>query len=196
MRIRDKLTHNGDHFPTDAFKIAYVVARLGGEASQHVSARRRHSSYSSVNNLLDHLSNVYEMPLSITKDVHREAYRTIKRQCNQPFLEFYGQFLKYSEYELRRLVDGDEYMMFELISKSGFSKKDRDRAYGGNWTWPRLKAYLIQLDLYNQEEAQELADKKSKVFAKQYIKARLEDAMKPRGKYAIIPRPDPEEYRR
>ncbi|KAF6236113.1 hypothetical protein HO173_005741 [Letharia columbiana] len=28
MRIRDKLTHNGDHFPTDAFKIAYVVARL------------------------------------------------------------------------------------------------------------------------------------------------------------------------
>ena len=33
MRIQDKLTYNGDYFSIDAFKIAYVVARLEGEAS-------------------------------------------------------------------------------------------------------------------------------------------------------------------
>ena len=71
MRIQDKLTHNDNHFPTDTFKITYIIARLREEASQHISARRRHSSYSSINNLLDHLSNVYEIPLSIIKDIYR-----------------------------------------------------------------------------------------------------------------------------
>ncbi|KAF6231260.1 hypothetical protein HO173_010592 [Letharia columbiana] len=33
MRIQDKLTHNGDYFLTDTFKITYVIVRLREEAS-------------------------------------------------------------------------------------------------------------------------------------------------------------------
>ncbi|KAF6234850.1 hypothetical protein HO173_007070 [Letharia columbiana] len=73
MRIQDKLTHNGDHFLTDAFKIAYVVARLEGKASHHMSTRRRYRSYPITDVLLDHLSNIYEVPLSIIRQTHQQG---------------------------------------------------------------------------------------------------------------------------
>ena len=65
MRIQDKLDHNDDYYPHESFKIAYIIARLEGETSQHVSFKRRHRSYSTVNELLNHLIDLYEISLFI-----------------------------------------------------------------------------------------------------------------------------------
>ena len=77
MRIQDKLAHNGDHYPTESFKIAYIITRLGGDASGHVSTRRRFMSYDSVDGLLDHLTDLYEVPLDIVRLMHRRTYYTM-----------------------------------------------------------------------------------------------------------------------
>ena len=34
LRILDKLEHNGDHYPSKSFKIAYVATRLSGKAAR------------------------------------------------------------------------------------------------------------------------------------------------------------------
>ena len=68
MRIQDKFDHNDDHYPTESFKIVYVVSRLGGKVSQHVSVRRRCRPYSIVNELLDYLIDMYEVPLPIVRE--------------------------------------------------------------------------------------------------------------------------------
>ena len=65
-----------------------------------------------------------------------------------------------------------------------------------DWTFPQHKKYLIRVDFYQRFNLKEKTIKKSNVFAKQYVKARLEVAYKDRGKYAIIPRPDLKEFRR
>ena len=95
MRMQDKLNHNDNHYPLESFKIAYIIARLGGEASQHVSIRRRYRSYSTVNELLDHLVDLYEVPLLIIKDTNWRAFEKIT-QGNQSFLDFYRVFMKFA----------------------------------------------------------------------------------------------------
>ena len=70
MRILNKLDHNTNHYSLESFKIAYIIARLGGEASQHVSVRRRYRSYSIVNELLDYLIDLYEVSLFIIEDTN------------------------------------------------------------------------------------------------------------------------------
>ena len=70
MRIQDKLDHNDDHYPLELFKIAYIIVRLERETSQHVSIRRRYRSYSTVNELLDHLIDLYEVSLFIIEDIN------------------------------------------------------------------------------------------------------------------------------
>ena len=77
MRIQDKLVHNRDHYPTESFKIAYVITRLGGDTSGYVSIRRRFTSYNSIDGLLDHLTDLYEVPLNIVRSMHRRTYYTI-----------------------------------------------------------------------------------------------------------------------
>ena len=70
MRILNKLNHNNNHYPLELFKIAYIITRLERETSQHVSIRRRYRSYSTVNELLDHLVDLYEVSLFIIKDIN------------------------------------------------------------------------------------------------------------------------------
>ena len=60
LRIQDKLTHNSDHYPSESFKVAYVMTCLGGEASMHTTLKRRQKSLSS-NELLDMLSDFYRL---------------------------------------------------------------------------------------------------------------------------------------
>ena len=67
MRIQDKLTHNGDHFLTDTFKITYVIARLREKINHHISIRRRYRLYPTTDVLLDYLSNIYEVLLFIIR---------------------------------------------------------------------------------------------------------------------------------
>ena len=186
MRIQDKLTHNGDHFLTDAFKIAYVVARLGGEASHHVSTRRRYRSYSTTDVLLDHLSNIYEVPLSIIRQTHQRTYRKMS-QGSQPFLKFYGDFMICAEHESNFKDTND--IVRDLQQKSELRLCDALTMCGKNWTIPQLKENIMRKQLNYQEFAEELAEKKAKRFAEQYAKAKAEaDAKK--GKYSIVARPN------
>ncbi|KAF6225288.1 hypothetical protein HO173_012855 [Letharia columbiana] len=190
MRIRDKLTHNGDHFPTDAFKIAYVVARLGGEASQHVSTRRRYRSYSTVDDLLDHLCNVYEVPLSVLKETYQHAYDKIS-QGSQPFLKFYGDLIKYTECDFRNDSLNDlrnNSLINDIRKKSELRLCDSIGLLARDWTVPQLKERIMKMQLEYQQSAEGFAEKKAKRFAEQYAKAKAEaDAKK--GKYSIMTRP-------
>ena len=77
MRIQDKLVHNKDYYLTELFKIAYVIIRLGEDISGYVSIRRRFRSYNSVNDLLNYLSDLYEVSLFILKITYRRTYRVI-----------------------------------------------------------------------------------------------------------------------
>lgn len=44
LRIQDQLIHNGDHYPYETFKLVYIMTRLCGEASKHVTLKRRRKS--------------------------------------------------------------------------------------------------------------------------------------------------------
>ena len=79
--VRIKLTHNGDHYPSESFKIAYVCSRVSGEPLKHVSFRRgsRSRSYTGVNDMIDHLSDLYEITLTLVKDDHSRVYSKLKQ---------------------------------------------------------------------------------------------------------------------
>ena len=93
MRIQDKLVYNDDYYPTESFKIVYIITRLGGDVSGHVSIRRRFTPYDSVNDLLDYLTDLYEVSLNIVRLMHRRTYYIIA-QGDQLFLNFYREFRK------------------------------------------------------------------------------------------------------
>ena len=65
-----------------------------------------------------------------------------------------------------------------------------------DWTFAQHKNYLTRVDFYQRLSMKKEAIKKSNIFVEQYAKARFEAAHKDRDKYAIISRPDSEEYRR
>ena len=191
MRIQDKLAHNGDHYPTESFKIAYIITRLGGDASGHVSIRRRFTPYDSVDGLLDHLSDLYEVSLSILGTTHRRAYRAMTQE-DQPFLEFYRQFRRSAEYTWNK----EEDLIEDLRQKSTLKYDQMWASFGRKWTIAEYKESLMTLQDSNEQEAQHKAAKKARKLAKQFALARIEAASKPPGKYTIMARPDPEEYKR
>ena len=67
---------------------------------------------------------------------------------------------------------------------------------GEDWTFAQHKDYLTRVDFYQRLSVEEKAIKKANAFVKQYQLAKFEAADKVRGKYVIIPRLDPKEYRR
>ena len=68
LRIQDKLTYNGDHYPSDSFKVAYITTRLSGEARSFITFVRRHKALSNDNlsseELLDLLSGLNNLLIS------------------------------------------------------------------------------------------------------------------------------------
>ena len=139
MRMQDKLNHNDDHYPLELFKIAYIIARLGGETSQHVSIKRRYRSYSIVNELLDHLVDLYEVPLPIIEDTNWRAFEKIT-QGNQPFSDFYRAFMKFAS---RYAFEAN--LMRHLARKSELRSIDQDDALNTYImkTKLQLKTYII-----------------------------------------------------
>ena len=196
LRIQDKLRLNKDHYPTDAFQINYVISRLGGKASEHTVFRRRDSTanpYKTAQNVLDQLSDLYETPLHLSQEANAHVYEGLKQGAEQPFPEFYTEFMRYAA------EDQSKRQLIRCL-ESNITKELREAhmmmSTGRDWTFAQHKDYLTRVDFYQRLSLKEEAIKKSDIFAKQYAKARLEAAYKDRGKYAIIPRPDPEEYRR
>ena len=54
-----------------------MITRLGGDISGYVFIRRRFTTYNSVNDLLDHLTDLYEISLTIVRLMHRRTYYII-----------------------------------------------------------------------------------------------------------------------
>ena len=154
MAIQDKLTHNSNHYPSESFKITYISSRISGEPLKHISFRRRNRPYSRVDKMLDYLSNLYETPLATLEQDHSQAYSKLKQQEQQPFKEFYINFMKYTEH-----MRGDEkpgslekYLVHSL--RKQLSSRLRKAAV--NWsglednTLSKYKQRLLQVE-YSQQ---------------------------------------------
>ena len=203
LKIIDKLTVNKDHYLTDASQIAYVITRLSGKAVEHTLPRRRKTTsnpYTSIDELLDQLSDLYEDPLYDTQRINGEAFRALK-QDEQSFPEFYVKFMRYSS-DLPYVLTEEDLMYDLKIRVTEYLRNLLDRCKGPLKlaSLSDMKEYLTTLDHCHRVRAeiqtQVLAKKKARLFTEQYVKARLESACKEPGKYAILTRPDPEEYKR
>ena len=192
LRIQDKLTHNSDHYPSESFKIAYVVTRLGGEASQHVTLKRREIALVTSKDLLDQLSNLYETPLPVIYKENRHALHHLKQGTKQSFSEFYAEWVRYSERgydavdEELQVWDLEDRLKEQLripLANQLAGKKEP-------WAIPDLKAYLTKLDQSQRMMAENLAQQKAQAFAAQYAKAKTEAERRPPGKYSILTRSD------
>ena len=102
FRMLDKLRYNADHFTgtnneeREGFKIAYIVSRLGGEASTQTLWRRQYKPYCSTTELLDHLTDLYGIHPEIAKDMCRQEFNKVEQAPEQSFDDFYRAFIKYS----------------------------------------------------------------------------------------------------
>ena len=199
LRIENKLSLNEDHYPTEAFKIEYVISRLSGKATEHTVPRRRKLTakpYVSVDDLFQHLSDLYETPLRIQEDASGYICEDLKQGAEQSFPDFYAEFMRHagqsSGYSSKHLA---------MYLQRGLNKRltNACQIMGKYWTntsLSDLKEYLTGVDYLQRNTAEQEAKDKAKNFARQYALARQEAAVKPPGKYVILARPDREEYKR
>ena len=159
------------------------MTRLGGEASKHITLKRREKSLAngdlSINELLDMLSDLYETPLSVIYKENRHALDYLKQETKQPFAEFYAKWVRYSERgyaaadEEMRVWDLEDRLKEELqkpFVAVGHSKK----AMKEPWTITDSKAYLTKLDQSQRLAAERLAQEKAQAFAAQYARAKAQ----------------------
>lgn len=69
-KIYHKLEANSDHYPTETARLAYVILRIGGDAAKHTMPRSLRGSlnpYTTSDQILDQLAEIYEGP---SKDIH------------------------------------------------------------------------------------------------------------------------------
>ncbi len=158
LRITDKLTHNGDHFPTESFKIAYIITRLGGEIIKYISLRRRLRPYTTVDELLGHLSDIYEIPTHIIRSENRYTLRSL-RQGTQSFQTFYAEFMRCHE---REEPYSDEDLIWNMkeairlrLRRCAVSNTDEFKSFTA------MKEYLIRVDHEKRLMADKRADKRA-----------------------------------
>lgn len=146
LRITDKLTHNQDHFPTKSFKIAYVISRLGGKTIEHTSPRRRRRPYQTVDELLEHMSDLYETPLSL---IDLQDSRDLKKlRQEKSFQEFYAEFSRCSDH---RYSDGHVDKRHVYDFKDGLANRLRRAVAdtGKEWTsLSELKKHVANFDYH------------------------------------------------
>lgn len=77
------------------------MTRLDGEASKHITLKRRKKSLSnsdlSSDELLDRLSDLYKTPLSVIYKENRHALHHLKQGTKQLFSDFYTKWVRYSK---------------------------------------------------------------------------------------------------
>ena len=190
IRIQDKLTHNSDHYPSESFKAAYIMTRLGGEASQHITLKRRKKSLSngdlSSKELLDQLSDLYETPLSVIYKENRHTLHYLKQGTKQPFAEFYAKWVRSSERGYTNDMTED-LKVWDLEDRLKEELREPFASVGCHkpWTISDSKAYLTKLDLSQRLAADDLAQEKAQVFAAQYARAKDEARGKRRSSQQI-----------
>ena len=190
IKIQDKLTYNSDHYPGEGFKVAYIMARLSGEASKHISLKRRQRSDHTCKELLDLLSDLYETPLSVIYKENSHTYHHLK-QGNRPFAAFYKDFVRCSEQGPDREM-AEDLKVWDLEDRLKERLREPLASCCKEWTISDLKVYLTRLDQSQRMMAENLAQQKAQAFAVQYAKARAEAEAKrrPPGKYSILTRSD------
>ncbi|KAL8816074.1 MAG: hypothetical protein Q9191_008385 [Dirinaria sp. TL-2023a] len=106
LRIRDKLNGNADRF-TAQTATAYVISRIGGEASKHILFYRlRDCDYFKVLSMIfDALHDIYEN--FERQKITRLAYKLLKQKKEQSFNNFYTKFMLYG----RMLAYSNDYLM-------------------------------------------------------------------------------------
>lgn len=90
--VEHKLRANRDHYDNESMRIAYVAGRTTGKPNDHIRprlSRRSKRPYETVDELLDHLSEIYEDP---TQDSAARAQLASLRQGAMPFKDFYAEF--------------------------------------------------------------------------------------------------------
>ena len=151
--------------------------------------------------ILEHLSDVYETPLQIQEDASYYIYEDLKQGAEQSFPDFYAEFMRHAI----QSSDSVSSQQLAMYLQRGLNKRltNACQMMGKYWTntsFSDLKEYLTRVDFLQrdtaEQEAKELASKKADKFARQYTLARQEAAAKSPGKYVVLARPDPEEYRR
>ncbi len=98
IKINDKLQTNINHFDNENICIAYVIFRLEDDAAEHIFAWCQHDashSYISINELLEHLKEIYDELNRNRKCCHE--YNALK-QADKSFNIFYFNFMKLFSY--------------------------------------------------------------------------------------------------
>lgn len=202
QRIQDKLAHNGKHYPSESFKIAYIITRLGGKAVEFTSRRRRLRSYSSVDQLIGHLCDIYETPLAT---IHDEDHHNLSmlQQDKQPFQTFYAEFMKYAEhiYDDKSSPEATEqYLRDHLKGKLRYNLRKTLFNHPETISFSTTTKHLTRMDHFqrieSQRRGQKMAKRKAQIFAIQLAKAKSESKRKQPGKHkkrlTILPRPRPD----
>ena len=92
--ILDKFTVNHDHFADDEAKCAYIYGQTVGDAQKHLHPRWKRTSkerYQHPDEMIETLSDIYGDPDE--EENARLDYLDLQMRREQPFSEFYTQFL-------------------------------------------------------------------------------------------------------
>ena len=160
--MNDKLQANVDHFDNENTCIAYVISRLGGDAAEHIFARRRHDashSYISTYELFEHLEGIYDDQNKNRKC--RREYNAL-RQAEKSFNVFYFDFMKLFSY----LGYDDRTLMNDLQDKINNRLQDALSICPEDFTTlHRLKSFLQSVN--NRQRANyQLRSERRTIIAK------------------------------
>ena len=107
IKIQNKLKVNADYYLTALSQIAYVTSCIEGDAAEHIHARHYNEaakSYTSINQLLKHLTDIYE-DQNVKMTAHN-TYKNLQIRITELFIIFYSNFtqiinvLLYNEHTL------------------------------------------------------------------------------------------------
>ena len=166
--------------------------------------KRRANTYHSADELLDQLGDIYELPLVPIYTANHQALSELRQREDQSFPDFYMEFMRVAAncdpdistrecgvgstlaWTLRQAITRE---LHETLRVSFLIVNDKP-------SLSQLKNRCMELDSYFRNSAIRQERKKAREFASQYDKAVAEIQAKKPGKYSIIARPDPEEFRR
>ena len=87
--MRDKLEVNADYFPTAQARMAYVFGRTGGDTQTYLRPRYAEGSaesFTSEEEMINHLSSIYEDPFKVQNACL--DYKVLNIKTMETFLTF------------------------------------------------------------------------------------------------------------
>jgi hypothetical protein len=93
-RIKNKLSANADHYPTESLKIAYIENRTKGDAARHLEPRMRENHperYQTAEEIFDHLREIYLDPNKLL--IAKADFRKLFMKNNDDYHQFHTKFM-------------------------------------------------------------------------------------------------------